>query len=213
MTLCYIGSDLVSLRPEKPVATAENVRSQIDRLQVKRGKILLSYFTCLFGFSLVATAQEHTYTADSLMAAFDGNSKLPLKGTEITLKDVIAETKGTTVIFKSTRNDKVICELRSSTNNRIQVSLGSPLAVVGKVRGRGLLGNVTLDECSLAPVAESVVRPVTPEPVREEPATVAPDVTPEKIEALALDTIEPEPAILPAPPSKLPQIRQKNLSK
>src|SRR5215475_8246695 len=104
---------------------------------MRSGQLLLSYVTCLVGFSLVATAQDQTYTANSLMAAFDKNSKLSLKGAEVRLKDIVVETKGSRITFKSTHNDKVICELASSTVNRnVQLSVGSPLTVVGKVRGR-----------------------------------------------------------------------------
>jgi hypothetical protein len=74
--------------------------------------------------------------------------------------------------FRSSTNAKVICELVSSTDVRNGgFSLGSRLTVVGKVRGRGILGNVTLDECSLAPslFAGNEPRPVAAEPAHEEP--------------------------------------------
>ena len=105
---------------------------------------------CLTGFSLTAAAQQSTYTANSLMEAFKKGSRVSLKGTEIKFTDVVVESKKSRVLFKSSGNDKVICELTSPTNNdNVKPFVGSPLTVVGKVRGRGLLGNVTLDDCSL----------------------------------------------------------------
>jgi len=106
---------------------------------------------CLICFRGIASAQESTYSADSLMTAFDNGSKISLKGTEITFTDVIAETKKSRVVFKSSGKHKVICELSSPTDNgNAKLLVGSPLTVVGRVRGRGILGNVTLDDCSLA---------------------------------------------------------------
>ena len=135
------------------------------------------------GFSLVATAQESTYSADSLMSAFKSGSKQSLKGSEITFTGVVAESRSSKVIFKSSENDRVICELASSTeNHNAHFSVGSPLTVTGRVRGRGLLGNVTLDECSLMPAKETIVVPevILAETPAAVPATV-PDVVPQEV--------------------------------
>jgi len=45
--------------------------------------------------------QERTYSADSLMAAFEKGSKVSPKGTEIVFRDVVVESKKSKVIFKS----------------------------------------------------------------------------------------------------------------
>jgi hypothetical protein len=44
----------------------------------------------------------------------------------------------------------------SSEDHNKPPSVGSDVTVIGKVRGRGLLGNVTLDDCSLASLAAVV---------------------------------------------------------
>jgi hypothetical protein len=115
-------------------------------------------------FSLPALAQETVYSADSLMAAFKKGSQISLKGTEITFTGAIAEIKNSRVTFKSSGNDKVICELvLSIENGNEELLVGSPLTVVGKVRGRGMLGNVTLDECNLASSEPSHAGPEEPQ--------------------------------------------------
>src|SRR4051812_36426766 len=91
-----------------------------------------------------STLEEH-YTANSLIGSFTKDARSPLKGTSITLTDVVMETQIGKVIFKSAGNDKVICELRSALPMGSGVAAGNTLTVVGKVRGRGALGNVTLD--------------------------------------------------------------------
>jgi hypothetical protein len=116
-------------------------------------KVVLASLFCIAGFRLAATAQVQTYSADSLMATFEKASKLSLKGSEITFSDVVVEQINSRVIFKSSQSDRVFCDLSALTgNNTPHVSIGSLVRVTGKVRGRGLLGNVTLDNCKLAPV-------------------------------------------------------------
>jgi hypothetical protein len=105
---------------------------------------------------LQVTAQETIYSADSLMAKFEKGSKVSVKGTQIILRDVVAESEDMKVTFKSLHNNRVICKLVTSNEDQSKpVSVGSEITVTGKVRGRGLLGNVTLDNCSLALVADS----------------------------------------------------------
>src|SRR6185436_8543506 len=99
-----------------------------------------------------AFAQDATYSADSLMATFEKSSNVSLKGKEITLTSTVIELRRSNIVFKSSSNDKVICDLSSPLNN-VQPAVGQPLTVVGKVRGRGMLGNVTLDGCSIASTA------------------------------------------------------------
>ena len=110
----------------------------------------------LMSLILRATGQESMYSADSLMAAFDNSSTVSLKGAEITFHDVVVESDNEKVTFKSSRNKRVICRLVGSTGNHNKPpSVGSGITVTGKVRGRGLLGNVTLDTCSVASIADS----------------------------------------------------------
>ena len=105
----------------------------------------------LVSFTLTAVAQELSYSADSLIATFGSDLQSPLKGTEIRLSDRVVEVRKSSVTFRSSGKDKVTCELVSPIANLSQgPRLGSPLTVIGKVRGRGLLGNVTLDQCSFA---------------------------------------------------------------
>jgi len=125
------------------------------------------FVVCLISLSLVALGQDTSYSTDSLMAAFSKGSQVSLKGAEITVTGVVAEIKKSKVVFKSLGNDKVICELVSSIAIEGH-AVGSSLTVVGKVRGRGVLGNVTLDQCNLA---SSNIAPT-------EPATIGPSVEP-----------------------------------
>jgi type IV secretory pathway VirB10-like protein len=103
-----------------------------------------------------ATAQESMYSADSLMSAFEKGSGVSLKGALITFRDVVVESEDGKLTFKSTQKNRVICRLITPTGNRNKPpSAGSEATVIGKVRGRGLLGNVTLDNCSMAPLPDS----------------------------------------------------------
>jgi hypothetical protein len=135
---------------------------------------------CSISFRLVAQAQDTSYSTDSLMAAFDKGSQTSPKGSEITLTGVIVEIKKSRVVFKSLGNDKVICALASP----IAIEghpVGSSLTVVGKVRGRGMLGNVTLDQCNLASSNVASTQPATIEPTlepSEEPITKVEETTP-----------------------------------
>lgn len=102
------------------------------------------------------------------MTAFLKGSKLP-KGAEITFTDVIAETRKSKVIFESSGKDKVVCELASPPNQgNPEFFVGNRVTVVGKVRGRGMLGNVTLDKCNLAlRAAEKLTAEGVPESMPE----------------------------------------------
>ena len=142
----------------------------------KTGRILDALLFCTMSLTLPAAAQERTYSADSLMAAFEKGSKVSPKGTEIVFRDVVVESKNSKVIFKSSHNHKVICELvPSNENHNKPPSVGRELTVTGRVRGRGLLGNVTLDYCSVALVAGS---PAAADPVPQEAASGGPDTVP-----------------------------------
>ncbi len=135
--------------------------------------------------SFIAAAQEIPFSADSLMEAFKKGSQVSLKGTEIRFKGVISEIKGSRVIFKSSANDNVFCELAAPLTSKDDPHpVGSPLTVIGRVRGRGFLGNVTLDQCSVVP---SVV--VSNQPV---------------IVELPSDVL-PQPALRPAEPAQPPE--------
>jgi len=121
------------------------------------------FVVCLISLSLVALGQDTSYSTDSLMTAFSRGAQISLKGAEITVTGVVAEIKKSKVVFKSLGNDKVICELVSS----IAIEghpVGSSLTVVGKVRGRSVLGNVTLDQCNLASsdIAPTELAPIAP---------------------------------------------------
>jgi len=122
----------------------------------KTRRTLGAFLVGLMSLILRATAQESMYSADSLMAAFENSSKVSLKGAEITFRDVVVESDDAKVTFKSSRNKRVICRLVGSTGNHNNPpSVGSEITVTGKVRGRGLLGNVTLDTCSVGLIADS----------------------------------------------------------
>src|SRR4051812_44009435 len=117
-----------------------------ERLRATR--MFLVFVFCLVGLKLETQAQQTVYSADSLLATFDKASKVSLKGSEITFTDVVVDLKSSKVFFRSSLSDRVICELSpASANNSNHIALGRPLTISGKVRGRGLLGNVTLDNC------------------------------------------------------------------
>src|SRR5262245_59816084 len=105
---------------------------------------------------------EQQYSADSLIGVFIRDAKSPVKGTTITFTDVVVEARVDRVVFLSSGNDKLICELRApiAKSGGIVVP-GSPLTVVGKVRGRGGLGNVTLDDCSVVVPAAVAIEPLS----------------------------------------------------
>jgi len=166
----------------------------------KTGRILDAFLFCTISLTLPAAAQESTYSADSLMAAFEKGSKVSPKGSEVVFRDVVVESKNSKVIFKSSHRDKVICELVSIKNHDKPPSVGSELTVTGKVRGRGLLGNVTLDYCSVALVADSTVSTSPgPQEVGSGPSDTLPaeDVTPASLPEHSREHVR-EPAKKPA---------------
>jgi len=162
----------------------------------------------LISFGLVAPAQDTSYSTDSLMSAFSKGLQASLKGSEITLTGVVAEIKKSRIVFKSSGNDKVICELVSS--NAIEGHpVGSVLTVAGKVRGRGLLGNVTLDQCNVPSSSIASIEPAPIEPPlerSEEPITSVDETTP----AVVADAAVVPPAN--ANPSTGPVLAQKTRS-
>src|SRR5262249_34700603 len=141
-----------------------------------------------------------TYSADSLMATFEKGSKQSLKGTEITFSDVVVEYVNSKAIFKSSPGNRVICDLSSSGgNNTPHVSIGSRLTITGKVRGRGLLGNVTLDNCNLTPHAAAIPTDANPQESPSVPADVAAEAgdAPAPV-APVVDPPEPPTEVVPA---------------
>lgn len=158
---------------------------------------------CLISFSLATLGQQTPYTADSLMAAFNSAPQNSPKGAQITFTGVIAEIRPSSVIFKSSGNDRVICELVSSGRNHTEGhAVGSSLTVTGKVRGRGALGNVTLDQCSpvLTDVASRETATIEPPDERREEEEIAPSAV-----VAITDAIETAPSVIPdAVPSTSP---------
>jgi hypothetical protein len=175
----------------------------------------LLFVLCFFGCSTATMAQER-YSANSLIAAFDKYSKASPKGTSITLADVVVESKKTKIVFKSSTNDKVICELASPLAEDNGILSGTILTVIGKVRGRGMLGNVTLDDCSLkknevvaeaAPVAAPEPLPV---PVEVAPAPLATPVVPPVVAkatpapvTVAAPSVSPRKPVSATPPVEM----------
>jgi hypothetical protein len=140
----------------------------------KTGRILGAFLSCMISLASSVTAQESTYSADSLMATFEKGSKVSPKGAQIALRGIVAENKNSKLVFRSSLSYRVICELAPGSVGQQSrpPSVGSEITVIGKVKGRGLLGNVTLDNCSLAPIAAATV---PTEPAPEELATPSPD--------------------------------------
>src|SRR5262245_8018899 len=166
---------------------------------------LVVLLVSLIWLSVIALAQDTSYSADSLMAAFNKGSQASLKGSEVTVTGVVAEIRKSRVVFKSLANDKVICELVSSIALEGH-PVGSSLTVVGKVRGRGMLGNVTLDECNLrssktASTEPTVIEPPPAPPV--EPIPAVEEITP----APVADEVPTNP-VLPATPAEPPKPRR-----
>lgn len=136
----------------------------IHRRAGKRRLVVAALLLCLIRFPSISAAEDTIYSADSLMDTFERGSKVSLKGTEIVFRDVVVENKNSKVMFKSSRSGRVICDIvPTSRNLSTPVAVGTPLRVKGKVRGRGLLGNVTLDDCNMA-VANESAAPVAAAP-------------------------------------------------
>ena len=122
----------------------------------KPGRSLGLFLVGIVSLGLRATGQESMYSADSLTATFEKASRVSLRGAQITFRDVVVESDNEKLTFKNSHNSRVICRLTTSTDNRNKPpSVGSQITVVGTVRGRGLLGNVTLDNCSKALIRDS----------------------------------------------------------
>jgi len=155
--------------------------SKTYRQGAKGARVSAAVLCWLLGIALTAEAQEPTYSADSLTATFEKGSHISLKGTEIFVRDVVAEARISKVIFKNSQGDKVICELGTSAQHDRQAVAGTELRVKGRVRGRGLLGNMTLDACTIAPIDESTATPST---VPQDPASADIDVISETGETL-----------------------------
>jgi hypothetical protein len=167
-------------------------------------KISIASLLCLLALTVPATAQEATYSADSLMSAFDKGASL--KGTAVTVHDVVMDNKNSRVTFRSSDLSRVICELDPATANRIkQPAVGSNVTVSGKVRGRGLLGNVTLDNCSLLTHEEKTVVPA--EPAAQAITVAPPEIVSETLPPVLSPVEQPveqpyEPARAVLAPSK-----------
>jgi hypothetical protein len=163
-------------------------------------KISIGSLFCLLALTVAATAQETTYSADSLMSAFD--KKASLKGADITVRDVVVDNRNSKVSFRSSDLGRVICELDpASANHTKQPAVGSTVTVSGKVRGRGFLGNVTLDNCSLVTHEEKEVVPA--EPTAPEVAVAPPDIVSETLPPTPSPVEQPEEhAKPPVAPSK-----------
>jgi hypothetical protein len=188
------------------VAEAQRL-SKAYRQGAKGARIPAALLFWVVGLALTAQAQEPTYSANSLMATFD-NGRINLKGAEIFFRDVVAESRTSRVIFKSSQSDRVICELVPSVQHGNVAAVGSVLAVRGRVRGRGLLGNVTLDDCSIAPVEEAAATPVTADTVPEEAASAQPEVISEAAAILPPASVPDRPAPIAkqfATPSSAPR--------
>lgn len=138
--------------------------------------------TAVWLISFGGLTVEQQYSADSLIGSFTRDAKSPVKGATITFTDVVVETRVDRIVFRSSANDKIICELRAP----IAVAAGSPLTVVGRVRGRGALGNVTLDDCSVTAAAAAAI-----EPLSSPPANVMPEPAPVPIEVPSVQVAEP----------------------
>jgi hypothetical protein len=157
-------------------------------------KISIGSLCCLLALAVAATAQESTYSADSLMSAFD--KKVSLKGTDITVRDVVADNRNSKVTFRSSDLGRVICELEpASANHTRQPAVGSTVTVSGKVRGRGLLGNVTLDNCSLVTPEDRAVVPA--EPAAQEIAIAPPEIVSETPPPTTSPVDQPEDPMKP----------------
>jgi hypothetical protein len=149
-----------------------------------------------------ATGQESMYSADSLMRAFENSSTISPKGAQITFHDVVMESDDGKLTFKSSRNKRVICKLVSSIGNQNKPpSVGSAITVTGKVRGRGLLGNVTLDDCSMVPIAESQ----DPANLQQDTASVPVDAVSEESVEAASPPAQPEELRNDFPPTRNPR--------
>jgi hypothetical protein len=184
-------------------------------------------FVAVLSLNLTATAQESPYSADALMTAYKTGQNPP-KGAEITFHDVVTEVRRTSLTFRSSEKDRVICELASSLDRAPeQPVLGRPVTVVGRVRGRGVLGNVTLDQCTLAASIVAVNAPAPLEPIIDvaeelvEEADVPAEPTPQTpaIRATATvtsthakETALPKRASLdpPQPPSQTQEAREQS---
>jgi hypothetical protein len=160
----------------------------------KELKAVLASLFCIAGFRLAATAQVQTYSADSLIATFQKGSKLSLKGTEISFSDVVVEQINSRVVFKSSQSGRVFCDLSALTgNNTPHVSIGSLLTVSGTVRGRGLLGNVTLDNCNLSHLAAAASTDAIPQESSSVPADVVAGIPEESAPVAPVLELHPEP--------------------
>jgi len=167
----------------------------------KELKVVLASLFCIAGFRLAAAAQFQTYAADSLLATFEKGSKHSLKGTEITFSDVVVLYVNSKVICKSSQGNRVICDLSSSGgNNTPHVSIGSRLTITGKVRGRGLLGNVTLDNCNSTPHAAAIPTDAIPQESPSVPADVAAEApdAPAPVAPVVDPHLEPPTEVVPA---------------
>ena len=158
----------------------------------------LLFIVCFIVFSAHLMSQER-YSADSLIASFGKNSRSAPKGSSIAFTDVVVESKKGKVVFKSSGNDKVTCELGTSADNTVGPGVGTTVTVIGRVRGRGVLGNITLDDCRLK--AAEIVTEAVPTVIDEPPPTPTEPPVEATTEPVSptVDTKESEPIAVPAP--------------
>jgi hypothetical protein len=180
---------------------------------VRNARLLLLVIR-IFCFSNVIVAQEH-YSPDSLMAAFEKDSTNSLKGSPITLSGIVVESRKTRVVFRSSGNDKVTCMLLPPLADGVDgPAAGSQSTVLGRIRGRGGLGNVTLDDCSIMTIPKVTeaatavlpeIAPVTPQ-IPQSPSVAlvppAPPVVGETQKTVAEAVPSRKPVSIPVRPEK-----------
>jgi hypothetical protein len=143
------GSTYFTTAPKHALYYSLNVKPKPEIAEKAKSEVTGAAEPSTTSRDLAAEAAEpnnKTHSADALIKSFE--NKTPLRGTVVSVRDTVVEVTESEVVFKSSGNDKVICDL--GKRNRPAASLkGSVVTVSGRVKGRGMLGNVTLEECAV----------------------------------------------------------------
>lgn len=101
------------------------------------------------------------YSPDSLTRLYTTNKSAAkaLAGTTITVSGTAFRASAKTLVFKTYTNDKLTC---STLNTFVepQQLIGTIVTVRGRLRGRGLLGNITMDDCDVMPFLSELISDV-----------------------------------------------------
>ena len=188
-------------------------------------KILFATFVFLLAQMVTAQDGGTAFTPDSLLRLYESDKKAAkrLSGATITLTGRPDAASPKRLVFRAYTRDKLTCSFAISDIDTAKF-IGKVVAITGRVRGRGFMGNVTLDDCTVTSALDvsgdepltisSDTTSVISTNSQADPASVAsqelpdpPSAPPAPSDSSAVSlTLSEAPSADPTPSSNLPSI-------